>query len=104
MAGVIHGNVFAMGVLNAVLSPVSVAANTTAEQLFTVTGLRLGDVVFVNKPTTQAGLGVVGVRAAVDTLSITYSNNTAGAIVPTFGETYRVTYVRPDSAIASVVA
>ena len=44
-------------------SPASVAANTTAEQTFTVTGLATTDFVFaVNKPTAQAGLGIVNWR------------------------------------------
>src|SRR5712691_6459698 len=61
------------------LSPALVAANTTAEQTFTVTGLAVGDVVIsVNKPTAQAGLGIVGWRvSAANTLAITFSNNTA---------------------------
>jgi hypothetical protein len=37
--------------LSATLSPASVAANTTAEQCFTVTGIRAGDLIQVNKPT-----------------------------------------------------
>lgn len=73
------------------LSPVSVAANTTAEQTFTVTGLTTTDVVQVNKPTAQAGLGIVGMRvSAANTLAITFSNNTGTPIVPTAAETYKV--------------
>lgn len=105
MAGVLHGNMFAGGVLNATLSPAAVAANTTAEQTFTVTGLKAGDVVHVNKPTAQAGLGIVGKRvSATDTMALTFSNNTAGALTPTAAEVYRVLYWRPDSTITSVVA
>lgn len=105
MAGVLHGNIFAGGVMNVTLSPASVAANTTAEQTFAVTGLQVGDVVTINKPTAQAGLGVVGNRvSAAGTIAITFGNNTAGAIVPTAAEVYRVTYWRPDSSITSVVA
>ena len=72
------------------LSPASVAANTTAEQSFAVTGLAASDIVVVNKPTAQAGLGIVGARAEADLLYITFSNNTAGAITPTAAETYQV--------------
>lgn len=73
------------------LSPVSVAANTTAEQTVTVTGLLATDVVIVIKPTAQAGLGIVGARvSAADTLALTFSNNTASPIVPTATETYLV--------------
>lgn len=65
------------------LAPVSVAANTTAEQTFTVTGLVAGTPVWINKPTATPGLGIVGVRvSATNTLAITYGNVTANAIVP----------------------
>lgn len=104
MSGVVHGNLFAGGVLNATLSPAIVAANTTAEQSFAVTGLLANDMVFVNKPTAQAGLGIVGTRVTAGALLITFSNNTAAGITPTAGEVYRVTYLRPDSSITSVVA
>lgn len=65
------------------LAPVSVAANTTAEQTFTVTGLVASSPVWVNKPSWTNGLGIVGVRvSALNTLAINYLNNTAAAIVP----------------------
>lgn len=72
------------------LTPVSVAANTTAEQTFTVTGLLAGTQVLVNKPSATAGLGIVGVRvSALNTLAVTYANVTAAAIVPP-AETYLI--------------
>ena len=77
------------------ISPASVAANTTAEQTFTVTGLNTGDLVDVNKPTAQAGLGIAAVRvSAVNTLAIAFSNNTASPIVPTASETYKVIAIK----------
>lgn len=76
------------------LSPASVAANTTAEQTFTVNGLSTNDILTVNKPSLNAGLGIVNVRvSAINTLAITYSNNTGGAIVPTT-ETYKIVSTR----------
>ena len=78
-------------ILKATLSPAAVAANTTAEQTFTVSGVQVGDFVDANKPTSQAGLGIVGVRvSAANTLAITFSNNTASPITPTAAETYTV--------------
>jgi hypothetical protein len=66
------------------LTPVSVAANTTAEQTFTVNGLQTSDILTVNKPSLDAGIGIVNVRVtSINTMAITYSNNTGGAIVPT---------------------
>ena len=105
MAGVITGNVQSMGVASLTLSPVSVAANTTAEQTFTMPGLLATDVIFdVTKPTAQAGLGIVGCRVAgAGSLGITFSNNTASPIVPTASQVYLVTWMRPDSVQTGVV-
>ena len=59
----------------------TVSANSTSEQNVNVPGLELGDFVYINKPTAQAGLGVVNCRvSAKNTLSITYMNTTASAI------------------------
>lgn len=78
------------------LSPSAVAANTTAEQTFSVSGLTTADsILCVNKPTAQAGLGIVGYRvSAADTLAVTFSNNTGSPITPTASETYRVVALR----------
>ena len=70
------------------LTPTSVAANTTAEQTFTVTGLLANTVVWVNKPSWTSGLGIAGVRVSgANTLAINYINVTGTAIVPP-SETY----------------
>lgn len=77
-------------VYSASIAPASVAANTTAEQTFTVTGLISGTPVWLNKPSFTNGLGIVGVRvSATNTLAITFANATANAIVPPT-ETYLV--------------
>lgn len=102
------GNIQKVGMFQITLSPASVAANTTAEQTFAATGIGLstggfpsiaiGDFVGVNKPTAQAGLGIVGARvSANDTLAITFSNNTASPIVPTASELYLVFVARRQS-------
>lgn len=98
MQGVIDGNVGGIWVMSLTLNPVSVAANTTAEQTFTVQGLRVGDqVLAVNKPSATAGAGIVNHRvSAANTLAITFSNNTGSGIDPA-SEVYTVVIVRPDS-------
>jgi hypothetical protein len=76
------------------LAPASVAANTTAEQTFTVNGLSTNDVVIVNKPSLNAGIGIAGARvSAANTLAITYVNSSGGAVVPTT-ETYTIISIR----------
>lgn len=80
--------VSALFIIRQMLAPASVAANSAAEQTFTVPGLLVGDSVDINKPSTQAGLSIGNVRvSAANTLAIQFVNTTAGAIVPT-SETY----------------
>lgn len=85
-----------MRVYSQALTPAAVAANTTAEQTFTVTGVTTADkVLSINKPTAQAGLGIVGWRvSAANTVGITFSNNTAAGITPTAAETYQIITLR----------
>jgi hypothetical protein len=91
------------GAVSVTLSPAQVAANTTAEQTFTVPGLKTTDIITVNKPTAQAGLGIVGVRvSAADTLAITFSNNTASGITPTASEAYLLWVIRPEITVTGV--
>lgn len=105
MAGIIMGNLLATGVVSVVLSPAIVAANTSVEQTFTVPGLKVGDCVGVNKPTSQAGLMIGNGRcSAANTLSINFGNLTAAGITPTAGETYLIRYARPESVQTGVVA
>ena len=78
--------------VNVTLSPASVAANTSAEELFAVPGVRLDDLVLAaNKPAAQAGLGIVGVRVSSEgNIGITFGNFTGSAITPTASEVYSV--------------
>lgn len=85
------GNVWKLGVFNLTLSPAAVANATSAEQTFTMTGLLTTDYVAVNKPTAQAGLGIVGTRvSAAGVLAITFGNFTSATITPTASEVYIV--------------
>ena len=96
----VTGNLVKQSVINVTLSPALIVLNTTAEQTFTVNGLLPGDMVLVNKPTAQAGLGIVGSRvSAANTLAITFSNNTAASITPTAAQVYLILVTRPDSTI-----
>ena len=75
-------------IYNTLLTPTSVAANTTAEQTFTVTGVLASSACWVNKPSWTSGLGIAGVRvSALNQIAINYINTTANAIVPP-AETY----------------
>lgn len=78
------------------LTPAAVATITSAEQTFTMQGLQVNDVILsVTKPTTQAGLGIVGFRVvSANTIGITWMNPTVGSITPTAGEVYKVAILR----------
>lgn len=69
----------------------SVGATTTLETTSTVTGILAADVIAVNKPAAQAGLGIAGYRAtAADTIGVNYSVISSGAITPTSTDAYDV--------------
>lgn len=73
------------------LTPTTVPAASTIEQQFTVPGLRVGEVVQVNKPSAQATLNIVGCRVvAANTLGITYSNVSATTATTPVSETYTI--------------
>src|SRR5574340_192103 len=94
------GNLIKMGAVNLTLTPAQVAANTTAEQTFTLAGAQVANdiIISINKPTSQAGLGIVNYRVSANNqIAITFSNNTAAPITPTAGEVYKVVIARRDS-------
>lgn len=75
-------------------NPTNVGANTTSEQTVTVNGLQTSDIVYVNKPSHQSGLGVVNARvSAANTLAVTFMNTTGAGIDPA-NETYLVVAIR----------
>ena len=91
------GNLWKVGIFSLTLSPASVANATSAEQTFDASaiGLLTTDVVLVQKPTAQAGLGIVGTRvSAANVLAVTFMNATAATITPTASQAYAVTVLR----------
>lgn len=92
------GNILYSWMIGPSLTPVSVAAATTAEQSFTVKGLQTTDFVDVYSNALQtAGIGIVNNRvSAADTLQIGFSNSTAGSLTPVAGQ-YNIVICRPES-------
>ena len=90
----VGAGVFDTGLLTkyqALLATSSVGATTTAEITSSCKGLLATDVIAVNKPAAQAGLGIVGYRVtAADALGVAYSNISSGAITPTSTDTYDI--------------
>ena len=92
------------GVVAISLDVASVAANTTAEQTFTIGGLKTTDFVSIVKPSHSTGMGIVNARvSAADTLAITFVNATAAPIDPA-AETYLVFWFRAEKQQARVNA
>lgn len=74
------------------LTPAVVAANSVAEQNFTVSGLQPGMIVALQKPTEQAALAVGSVRVpSANTLAVQFLNIGNTAITPTASEVYSYT-------------
>lgn len=82
---------------SAAIDPASVAAAVSAEQNFTFTGLKSGDIPFaLETPAAMATLQTVPTRVgADDTLTVRCTNPTAGAINIAAGQTVSVTVLRP---------
>jgi hypothetical protein len=73
-------------VFTVTLSPAQVSANTSAEESFTVTGLRSNDHVFISGPAQTAGIVIGNARASArDTISITFGNCSGSPATPTSG-------------------
>jgi len=68
------------------VTPASVAANTVAEQDFTVAGATIKDAVIVSPSGITAGVGLLSARvSAANTVTAAFVNATAGALVPPAG-------------------
>lgn len=100
-----RGNILYDFLIGPSLTPVAVAQATSAEQSFTVPGLVVGDIVDVNLNGAQtAGLGIVNARvSAANTLTVMFSNATAGSLTPAAG-TYVVNVTRPEAALPTNAA
>jgi len=92
------GFAFKVVKFTASIDPASVAANVSAEQNFTFTGLKAGDIpVGLDTPVAMATLQVVPVRVTADnTLVVKATNTTAGAINIAAGQSITVVAIRPS--------
>lgn len=79
--GIIFGNVQSIGLFNATVDLGSVAANTSEEETFTLTGVKVGDFISVQKENLEAGIILGSARVeANDTVTVEVMNTTSGAI------------------------
>jgi hypothetical protein len=93
-----RGNLLIDTVIGPTLTPSSVALSTSAEQTFAVLGVQMGDIIDVNFSGAQtAGIGIVNVRVPSNgNIAVTFSNSTAGALVPASGM-YYINVQRPEN-------
>lgn len=82
-----RGNVLNAVIFSSTLTPAQVAANTTAEQTFTILGLAVGDFINGNSVSAQTtGILIGSVRvSAPNTVSIQFVNVTATGATPAAG-------------------
>jgi hypothetical protein len=88
----------ALKVYSLSLSPVSVAANTCAEQILAVANITTAEkIVVIVKPTSQAGLALSGSArvSSAGNVAMNFVNDTAAPIVPTAAETYTIVTIIP---------
>lgn len=98
----VDGNVDKMWVVCLTYDANVTATNTTQESDITVKGVKLGDLVFVNKPSHSAGVGIVNARVkAADTVSVQYVNATGSGVNPA-AELYCFFIVRPNQLLSVV--
>ena len=86
-----RGNTIFDQYLTVSLAPVAVAANTTAEQNFTVPGTVSGDVVtqfsYIGGAFPNSDVSMVNIRvAAANTITVAYQNGTGGGLTPPSGQ------------------
>ena len=93
-----RGNIVEFFAVGVTLTPASVAASTSAEQTFTVPGLRVGDLVRFSVSVAQtAGIGAGGARvSAANTLVLLFENNSTGALTPV-SAIYQIVVMRPEN-------
>jgi hypothetical protein len=86
--------------------------STTTEQTTTVSsgsagassGVQTSSVIFVNKPTVQAGLGIAGYRvSAAGTININYLNSCATSTITPTQEAYDVVEIKAGPLVTSAV-
>lgn len=93
-----RGNLVAMKIFTASITPASVGAATTAEQNFTIQGLQVGDYLNCQAIAAQtAGISIANVRvSAANTATIAFNNSTAGSLTPISGS-YGFVMGRPEN-------
>ncbi len=75
------------------LTPGSVGANTSAEEVYTISGLDPQDICIVQPPSGVAGIGLVSVRVGTNQLALNWMNSSSGSLTPPAG-IYQILAIR----------
>lgn len=94
--GVIAGNAASINIVKATVDLGSVAANTSEEETFSLPGVKVGDLILVQKGNLEAGIILGSARVeADDVVTVEVINTTAGAIDDA-SEVMTVLIIRPE--------
>lgn len=82
------------------MSPPVVAVSSITETLFTVTGVAVGSLLAIQKPSFQNFLGIVGMRVAANNqIGVSFMNLSSAPVTPTAAELYQ--YVALNGLVAN---
>lgn len=77
-------------------TPGAITTGINAEEVITVPGVALGDmVVMISSSADLAAIVLYACVSAANTVDVLFANNTAGTITPTAGATIKMLIVRP---------
>lgn len=100
--GIIAGNIASINLVAATVDLGSVAANTSEEETFTLTGVKVGDFISVQSDDLEAGIVLGSARVeANNTVTVEVINTTAGAINAA-SSTMAVLVIRPEGNATSL--
>lgn len=95
-SGIIAGNASSINLVAATVDLGSVAANTSEEETFTLTGVKVGDFVSVQKEDLEAGIILGSARVETDDVVTVEVVNTTASPVDAASATMTVLVVRPE--------
>lgn len=100
--GIIAGNVASINLVAATVNLGSVAANTSEEETFALTGVRLGDFISVQSDNLEAGIILGSARVEANDVVTVEVINTTGSPVDAASSTMSVLVIRPEGNATSL--
>lgn len=95
--GIIMGNIKSLRLVNATVNLGSVAANTSEEETFTLTGVKVGDFISVQKEDLEAGIILGSARCETDGTVTVEVINATGSAVDAASATMKVLVARAEN-------